>query len=71
MNYYAGDLADDIRMDVSGCTLDEIVEATEYYQNQANTMADQVSRDANGNLAFEDFDALASRAGTGFHTPIR
>ena len=66
MNYYAGDLADDIRMDVSGCTLDEIVEATEYYQNQANTMADQVSRDANGNLAFEDFDALASRAGTGF-----
>ena len=66
LNYFAGDLADDMRMEVSGCTLDEIVEATEYYQSQANTMANQVSRDASGNLAFEDFDVLASRAGTGF-----
>lgn len=66
MNYYAGDLADDIRMDVSGCTLDEIVEATEYYQEQAVLLADQVSRDVNGGLAFEDFDTLAQRAGYGF-----
>lgn len=66
LNYFAGDLAADMRMEVSGCTLDEIVEATEYYQSQANTMANQVSRDASGNLAFEDFDVLASRAGTGF-----
>lgn len=66
MNYYAGDLADDIRMDVSGCTLDEIVEATEYYQSQANTMANQLSRDASGNLASADFDTLAARADSGF-----
>lgn len=67
MNYYAGDLADDIRMDVSGCTLDEIVDATEYYQSQANTMANQLSRDAYGNVASEDFDTLAARAASGFN----
>lgn len=66
MNYYAGDLADDIRMEVSGCTLDEIVEATEYYQAQANSMANRASRDSQGYLVTEDFDILASRAGAGF-----
>ena len=66
MNYYAGDLADDMRMEVSGCTLDEIVEATEYYQRQANALASQMNRDPSGQLAFEDFDTLAARAGKGF-----
>ena len=66
MNYYAGDLSEDLRMEVSGCTLDEIVEATEYYQSQANALAAQMSRDGNGNLVFEEFDTLAARAGKGF-----
>lgn len=66
MNYYAGDLADDLRMDVSGCTLSEIVEATEYYQGQANALATQMNRDGSGSLAFEDFGTLAARAGKGF-----
>ena len=66
MNYYAGDLADDLRMEVSGCTLSEIVEATEYYQSQANALAAQMNRDSTGSLAFEDFDTLAARAGKGF-----
>ena len=66
MNYYAGDLSEDLRMEVSGCTLDEIVEATEYYQSQANALAAQMSRDENGNLVFEEFDTLAARAGKGF-----
>ncbi len=66
MNYYAGDLADDLRMEVSGCTLDEIVEATEYYQGQANVLASQMTRDSSGALVFDDFDTLAARAGKGF-----
>ena len=66
MNYYAGDLAEDMRMEVSGCTLSEIVEATEYYQSQANALSSQMNRDATGRLAFEDFDTLAARAGKGF-----
>ena len=66
MNYYAGDLADDMRMEVSGCTLGEIVEATEYYQRQATALASQMNREPNGQRAFEDFDTLANRAGKGF-----
>ena len=66
MNYHAGDLSADLRMDVTGCTLEEIVDATEYYQSQANVMAAQAGRDAQGYLSFEDFDTLASRAGMGF-----
>lgn len=66
MNYYSSDLAEDLRMESSGFTLDEIVEATEYYQSQANTLATQMSRDENGSLAFESFETLASRAGQGF-----
>ena len=66
MNYYAGDLSEDLRMEVSGCTLDEIVEATEYYQRQANALASQMNRDPSGQLAFEDFDTQAARAGKGF-----
>ena len=66
MNYYAGDLADDLRMEVSGCTLDEIVEATEYYQSQANAMAAMMDRDGSGSLVSEEFNTLAARAGKGF-----
>lgn len=66
MNYYAGDLADDLRMDVAGYTLSELTEATEYYQSQANALATQMNRDSSGSLAFESFEILASRAGSGF-----
>ena len=66
MNYYAGDLADDLRMDVAGYTLSELTEATEYYQSQANALAAQMNRDSSGSLVFEDFETLASRAGSGF-----
>ena len=66
MNYYAGDLADDLRMAEAGYTLSELTEATEYYQSQANALAAQMNRDSSGSLVFEDFETLASRAGSGF-----
>ena len=66
LNYYAGDLADDLRLDTSSYTLDELVEAAEYYRDKANTLAGQVSRDAGGNVDFADFDTLADQAGEGF-----
>ena len=68
LNYYAGDLADDIRMDVSSYTLEELTEATEYYRDKANELALTVNRDADGNVDFSDFDILAARAGEGFQT---
>ena len=66
LNYYAGPLSDDIRLDVAQYTLDELVEATEYYQAKANVLADRMNRDANGNLQFPEFDAMSQRAGRGY-----
>lgn len=66
MNYYAGDLADDIRLDVSGYTLEELTEATEYYRDMANTLSGKVKRDASGEAKFADFDRLAADAASGF-----
>lgn len=66
LNYYAGDLADDMRLDVSGYTLDELVEATTYYRDQANAYAVAVERDAVGDVDFGTFEEMAANAGEGF-----
>ena len=66
LNYYAGPLADDLRLEVGSYNLEELTEATEFYRDMANVMAQEVERDANGKVAFEDFDTLAAKAGKGF-----
>jgi len=66
LNYYAGDLSEDMRLDVSSYNLEELTEATEYYRDKANALAAQVNRDAGGNVAFADFETLAEAAGEGF-----
>lgn len=66
MNYYAGSLADDIRMDVSGYTLDELTEATEYYRDKANEYAAKVKRDSAGDVQFASFERMAVDAEQGF-----
>ena len=66
LNYHAGDLAGDIRLEVSQYTLFELVEATTYYRDRANILAERVQRDGEGNLVFDDFDTLAVKAGEGF-----
>ncbi len=68
LNYYAGDLADDIRMDVADYTLEELTEATEYYRDMAIVFAEWVPRDESGNVRYDDFDTLAGMAAQGFHT---
>ena len=68
LNYYAGPLAEDIRLDVGRYSVSELAEATEYYRDRANALATQVERDAEGNVAFSDFHVLAKKAGEGFHT---
>lgn len=67
LNYYAGPIEDDIRLEASAYTLSELTEATEYYRDQANELARQVSRDASGNVSFDSFETLADQAGNGFH----
>ena len=67
LNYFAGPLAEDIRLEVGTYTVEELTEAAEYYRDKANALADQVNRDSAGNVDFADFDTLASQTGDGFH----
>ena len=66
LNYYAGPLAEDLRLEVSQYTLDELVEATEYYRDKANALANRVDRDESGVAQFPEFSYMADRAGKGF-----
>ncbi len=68
LNYFAGPLAEDIRLEVGAYTVEELTEAAEYYRDKANELAVQVKRDAEGNVDFADFDTLAKQTGDGFHT---
>lgn len=66
LNHYAGPLAEDIRLDVVEYNVDELTEAAIYYRDKANQLASQVSRDADGNVQFSEFGALAEQAANGF-----
>ena len=68
LNYHAGPLADDVRLNVTEYTLTELEDATIYYRDLANDLAMQMSRDSAGELVFEHFDVLAAKAGDGFKT---
>ena len=70
LNYYAGPLADDIRLEVYQYDVEELTRATVYYRDKANFLAQQVKRDANGDVAFDDFDTLAEKAENGFHNLV-
>ena len=66
LNYYAGPIAEDIRLEVVTYNTEELAEAAIYYRDKANELASQVKRDSNGNADFADFDTLAEQAGDGF-----
>ena len=68
MNYYAGDLSEDMRLDMGSYNLEELTEATEYYRDMANILAARVDRDEKGSVTFAEFDVLAEKAGEGFQT---
>ena len=68
LNFYAGSISEDLRLDMSPYTLEELTEATEYYRNQANTLAGQMPRKSDGSVSFRTFEDLAGLAGEGFRT---
>ena len=70
LNYYAGDLADDIRLEKREYSVAELADATQYYRDMANLLAVQVHRDAEGNVKFADFGVLAEQAEDGFDTLV-
>ncbi|MBE6922692.1 MAG: DUF3810 domain-containing protein [Ruminococcaceae bacterium] len=67
LNYFAGPLAEDIRLEIGAYNVQELTEAAEYYRDRAIELSTQVNRDASGNVDFADFDTLASQTGDGFH----
>ena len=66
LNYYAGPLAEDIRMETAQYTIEELADATEYYMDKANALSSKVKRDGSGSLTYPEFEELANRAGMGF-----
>lgn len=70
LNSYAGSIADDIRMEKADYTLDELEDAAIYYRDQANALATQIDRDANGDAVYPAFQVLAEQAGDGFHSLV-
>ena len=70
LNYYAGSIADDIRMEVKDFTVEELADAAEFYRDEANKLAVKVSRDENGEVRFDDFATLAEKAADGFDSLV-
>ena len=67
LNDYAGPLSQDIRLEVTDYTVGELEAAATFYQDQANQLAGQVSRDENGNLLLPEIAQLSEIATEGFH----
>lgn len=67
LSYHAGPLAEDIRLEVREYNVEDLTNAAIYYRDKANFLAQQVKRDANGDVDFDDFETLAETAENGFH----
>jgi len=67
LNYYAGPLADDIRMNLEDYTQRDLELAAGFYRDRANELSTQVARDLAGDVAYPSFEDLAETAGDGFH----
>lgn len=68
LNDYAGPLSQDIRLDVTDYTVSELETSAAFYQQQANSLAQQVSRSADGTIQLPDLQQLSEQAAEGFHT---
>ena len=66
LNSYAGPLSEDIRLTETEYTVTELTDATRYYLNEANRLAEKIQRDENGNPIFPSFEEMAAMAGDGF-----
>ena len=72
LNKYAGPLADDIRLENAeyAYSLDELEKAAIFYRDQANKLADKVTRDSKGNIEDQEFNKLAEDAASGFQNLV-
>ena len=72
LNQYSSSLAEDIRLNmvVVGDSVTPLVNATTYFRDKANELADQVQRDESGNLKAPSFEDSAAQAADGFHSLV-
>lgn len=70
LNYYAGDIAQDVRLQAYEYDVDDLTYAANYYRDRANELAKQVDRDENGDVVFDDFETLAAQAADGFESLV-
>ena len=68
LNYHAGPLSEDIRLEEADCTVTELAEATAYYLDMANELATLVPRNGDGSVNYPEFSVLAQAAAEGFET---
>ncbi len=66
LNYYAGPIENDLRLEMADYTQTELEEAATFYRDKANELSKSISRDDKGNAAFSDFKTLAAETGNGF-----
>lgn len=66
LNQYASPVNEDVRLDMTDYTVAELSEATKYYRDKANALADTVERDSKGKLKLPEFEELAVLAAGGF-----
>lgn len=70
LNGYAGSISEDLRLEMSEYTQDELEQATIYFRDQANALASQIHRDANGDPEYPSFQEMAQQAGEGFQNLV-
>lgn len=68
LNDYAGPLSQDIRLEVTPYVVTELESAAAFYQEQANALAEQVSRDENGVIQLGNINELSQQAAEGFES---
>ena len=70
LNHFSGPLADDIRLKDADekYSFSELERAAVYFRDQANALATQIPRDANGDPQYPAFQVLAQQAGDGFRS---
>ncbi len=66
LNQYAGPISDDLKLDITGYTQEELETATKYYLEKANALSGEVARDEAGNVKYPDFDTLNTMVAKGF-----
>lgn len=70
INFYASPIADDLHLDVTEYSIAELTRATVYFRDEANYLAGQVPRNADGTVNFGSFEEMAEKAGDGFQSLV-